>query len=1285
MPRALAFSLLLAALLPLRARAQAITAAPGGEMSSLVGVPFDVPIYVDMTQRTDKLGSFAASVRWNPAVLHFNSGSAGTFGGVTVNLDSVAGVASLAGANPAGAGGMVTIEILHFTPLVAQPDTIHFAVTQLYAAGTFADLTPSLTYHDAYFCPARGMYGDIDRDGNINSRDALIALSNAVGLDVSAFDITLGDVDVNGVTNARDALIILSYAVGLPTTGFRVDRIAGGSCAASLPLVMAIVPGTVDLVVGQTVAFEARAADSGGVLKTVTDAIWRSGNTAALAVFPGGTALARATGTVRVTAVRGTLDSAQATVHIVASRTRQIVDALAANATNQLGSAAFPFATIAQGVSFAQPGDTVEVRVGRYAEAVWVDRPLVLMGDTLPDGTRPVIAPDTGGTSVAISLAGAGAREADYLDVTGYYTGVDIYGPSKVRLRGVRTAGTTYGVVVDSAIGSLRIEDSRLVGIGASASGDGVSLNYPVDTLVIQGTEISDFGYDGVYASEADSVAVLRSQIHDVGGYGIEASSNGGCGYGCDAPPARSPRASDMAPPTEAIAVDSSSIVRAGYRVAYLDGVRSAAFSHSRLGGSETGIQVYGAYNGSYSGWVKLLGDSVETYGGPTYYNWLDANYLDSLAMDSMYVQAASASMYSVSLFRVTNTQLVNMRNEALYGDGNGVAVLDNVSIVGDPACDLCAEALDVGYTKVVANRLTGINLSDGIYSWGDSSLTVTNSLFRHVQYPIEWYGSSSDSTSRLTVTGTTFSGFYEAINAYDGGLRLDGNTFQNGADDGVYFDGAGRASITRNSFAGMPYPVDVYAYEPNAVFTDTIADNVITDLSYDGIYAEGNDSVPFRILRNAVTCNQTGRTDGYGIELDYASGVVFGNQVNGCYSGISVYDYHYEGQETRADSVLGNTLSVPANAYQGIYVDGSIKSVIAHNTVTADTAGSSVYGDIYVYGYQPGPTATIDSNVVTGGSTSGIYVIFLDTALVRYNAVRGVKAPDPSRGGIVTDGYLTYLARIYGNTVRGILGNGMRIATWDTVMVQVDSNLVDSSSTVGIELDGGADSVTSNRITRSGLAGIRVSYVDPARTLVDSNSIVGNRFGLQMNWGGTLQAPNNWWGDAKGPQCANSEACDPTSQGDSVSYSGVAFTPFALADFGTTPQPARRFVPVAGRVPMIAAARTVAATGLDAPVARRQRPQLTAAPVPSHRAAVANVRLPGGFSPARAQAWQRTSQLRAAAATASAQRDQVRAARVAARAQVRQAQAQVVEQRRAQHEMKLKAKLARQAAARRP
>lgn len=71
-------------------------------------------------------------------------------------------------------------------------------------------------------CHATSLWGDVSGDGKVDSRDALITLSNAVGLPVNGFNLALGDVDGDGLANSRDALIMLSYAIALPTPGTRV-------------------------------------------------------------------------------------------------------------------------------------------------------------------------------------------------------------------------------------------------------------------------------------------------------------------------------------------------------------------------------------------------------------------------------------------------------------------------------------------------------------------------------------------------------------------------------------------------------------------------------------------------------------------------------------------------------------------------------------------------------------------------------------------------------------------------------------------------------------------------------------------------------------------------------------------------------------------------------------------------------------------------------------------------------------------------------------------------------
>ena len=83
----------------------------------------------------------------------------------------------------------------------------------------------------AQICHASGTWGDIDGDAAVNSRDALIALSNAVGFPTGGFNVSRGDVDADGQVTSRDALGMLSASIGLPTNAFRVGKGIADACA----------------------------------------------------------------------------------------------------------------------------------------------------------------------------------------------------------------------------------------------------------------------------------------------------------------------------------------------------------------------------------------------------------------------------------------------------------------------------------------------------------------------------------------------------------------------------------------------------------------------------------------------------------------------------------------------------------------------------------------------------------------------------------------------------------------------------------------------------------------------------------------------------------------------------------------------------------------------------------------------------------------------------------------------------------------------------------------------
>ena len=72
-------------------------------------------------------------------------------------------------------------------------------------------------------CHASQIWGDVDENRVVDSRDALITLSAAVGLpNTGGFTLAQGDVDGDGLANSRDALIMLSYSIGLDVSSSRV-------------------------------------------------------------------------------------------------------------------------------------------------------------------------------------------------------------------------------------------------------------------------------------------------------------------------------------------------------------------------------------------------------------------------------------------------------------------------------------------------------------------------------------------------------------------------------------------------------------------------------------------------------------------------------------------------------------------------------------------------------------------------------------------------------------------------------------------------------------------------------------------------------------------------------------------------------------------------------------------------------------------------------------------------------------------------------------------------------
>jgi len=113
-----------------------------------------VGIEVDLGTTGKLLGSYGASLAWNPAVLQYQSDTGGgqaPFDTAVVNRDDVAtGLLRFSDASPTGAGGRVNIFNVMFQ-VIAEPfvvTVIDLEFSSMFAAETFEDLQPILQIQD---------------------------------------------------------------------------------------------------------------------------------------------------------------------------------------------------------------------------------------------------------------------------------------------------------------------------------------------------------------------------------------------------------------------------------------------------------------------------------------------------------------------------------------------------------------------------------------------------------------------------------------------------------------------------------------------------------------------------------------------------------------------------------------------------------------------------------------------------------------------------------------------------------------------------------------------------------------------------------------------------------------------------------------------------------------------------------------------------------------------------------------------------------------------------------
>jgi hypothetical protein len=133
----------------------ATSSAMPSDATPNIGQQIDVEIRVDVTgvnPPDNALGSFTASLDWNPAVLayHSNSGLLAGFTGVVNDTSVAAGHMVFNGIKVTGTTGSFVIFRVTFGVVGVGVSALDLEYSSMAAAGTFANLMPILTVHDGH-------------------------------------------------------------------------------------------------------------------------------------------------------------------------------------------------------------------------------------------------------------------------------------------------------------------------------------------------------------------------------------------------------------------------------------------------------------------------------------------------------------------------------------------------------------------------------------------------------------------------------------------------------------------------------------------------------------------------------------------------------------------------------------------------------------------------------------------------------------------------------------------------------------------------------------------------------------------------------------------------------------------------------------------------------------------------------------------------------------------------------------------------------------------------------
>jgi len=914
------------------APAQTVTARLGGELTGFPGTVVLVPVAVDMSNAGgEKLGSYTARLTWDPTRLSaclglyqgyscVDSMHTGNFPAAQVNYDSAGGSLQFTAISPAGASGLVTVARIPFFLRDTIGTPLNLTFSEMSAAGSFTNLLPMLAVSSGTMCPARGRWGDLDRDQQANSRDALLTLSKVVGLPVDTlFDTSLADVNGDGAIQSVDALIILSYAVGIDIPGQRVLLLAPTTCGTGSAQTVTMFPTSAQLVPNQPLGLMLEARDTAGRIVTVSDAIWRSSDYNVASVDAAGLVTPRAPGTATITGEVGPGLRATATITVIPRRPNWFIDARVTGAALQLGTAAFPYDHPTKAFLSITDGDTIRIASGTYdfinssggdSPKIWSGAPsvpgspaftltdniplvtgAVIIGGTPGDTTtRPVLRSANPSGALGLWLR-AGRVVIKNLILRAFDPAIEIQGATTVIVQDTRietgssgSSGDGIYSCTNATVDTLRLDHTVMVGdssqtavyFGGCGSGIGARV---VD---IRDSKILRWG-DGLYFYEVDSTAVLRSEISDNDGYGISLSQENTVNpslYVAHSRLERNYYGAIRNDDARRVVVDTSVILSIQDDAIYSSG-----------GCGECSGDIYTQ--------VRLHGDTIRSFGNS--HNWLRAFLVDTAIVDQTVVLFSdSANHFGYGnidgrVARVTNSQFLGIgQGQAVQFQGSDFFA-DNVTMTGCsqpvPGCDgafgfylnIGGFALDArvrnssfariaypvssslnqpGVVEVLNNIMDSVRT--GIEVGGDSTLVRNNSVMRAS-------GMGVSATSATGTRGASVS--HNAVGCSPSGSQpvgiavsnhryaVDTNLVQPTCYQGIYVQNvAGGSALRGNTIRGSTYGVAVFQFDTTAVAIDS---NGISGSSVAAVHVMGG--------RVAMRHNNVGN-NAYGVYIPSAN-----------------------------------------------------------------------------------------------------------------------------------------------------------------------------------------------------------------------------------------------------------------------------------------------------------------------------------------------------------------------------------------------------------------------------